>query len=235
MSAPRESRLELEAPLRHPLPLAEAQALVDLLGGRLPARPPAHPLFRHPDAATLLVGESLDHATGGSRVLQDAAGGGLRLAASASLPPCPALLSAGLDWLGGLLALQPGDVPGFIVPPGAGRHDLRLLAWDGTRLRPLDALPERVVPGRTGMVAFQQAAGLPDAAAPEGEQRLWLRRVALAQLQNRSLPVSQARLDGAWIDGAGLFRRWMAGVLARLDGLSTTTTAPAFQAAGHDW
>jgi hypothetical protein len=222
MSDLRESRLELDAPLRHPLPLTESQALVDLLSGRLPARPPTHPLFRHPDAAALLVGESLDHATGGSRILQDA-GGGLRLAASASLQPCPALLSAGLDWLGGLLALETGDVPGFIVPPGGGRHDLRLLAWDGARLRPLAALPEPVVPGRASMTAFIAAAGLPDATAPDAEQRAWLKRVALAQLQGRSLPVAQAKLDGAWQDGAGLFRCWMAGVLARLDGLSTAS------------
>jgi len=234
MTPPRESRLELDAPLRHPLPLAEAQALVDLLNGHLPARPPNHPLFRHPDATSLLAGESLDHATGGSRILQDASGGGLRLVASASLPPCPALLSAGLDWLGPLLALQQGDVPGFIVPPGAGRHDLRLLAWDGTRLRPLDALPEPVMPGRASFAAFQLAAGLPDAAAPEAEQRLWLRRVALAQLQGRSLPVAQARLDGAWRDGAGLFRCWMAGVLARLDGLTTAAT-PALHPAPRCW
>jgi hypothetical protein len=92
-------------------------------------------------------------------------------------------------------------------------------------------LPELGVPGRTGMAAFIGAAGLPDARAPEAEQRAWLRRVALAQLAGRSLPVAQARLDGAWLDGAALFRGWMADVLARLDGLSTAP-APLLQPVG---
>ena len=227
MTAVRESRLELDAPLRHPLPLPDAEALVALLGGRLPRDPPPHPLFRHPDCATLLVGESLDHATAGSRVVQE--GSAVRLAVSASLPPCPALLSCGLDWLGGLLALQPGDVPGFIVPPGAGRHDLRLLAWDGVRLRPLGPLPESQSPGRCSLGSFVAAAGLPDAAAPEAEQRAWLRRAALAQLAPRSLPVAQARLDGAFLDGPGLFRLWMAETLLRLDGLGTRVAQPMLQ------
>ncbi|MBO1076119.1 hypothetical protein [Roseomonas marmotae] len=231
MSAIREARLELDAPLRHPLPLEEAQALVALLGGSIPCRPAAHPLFRHPDAASLLVGESLDHATRGSRVVQE--DGTARLLASASLPPCPVLLSAGLDWLGGLLALQPGEVPGFIIPPGAARHDQRLLAWDGERLRPLGPLPEpeETAPPRCSPTAFREAAGLP---APEATEppilRLQLRRLALAQLRGQCLPVAQSRLDGPFHDGQAMFRRWMAETLARLDGL-TTTAPPLFQAA----
>lgn len=225
MTVIREARLELDAPLRHPLPMREAEALVALLGGRLPRQPPAHPLFRHPDAAALLTGESLDHATRGSRIVQEAAGGG-RLLASASLTPCPALLSSGLDWLGGLLALQPGAVPGFIVPPGMARHDLRLLAWDGTRLRPLGPLPEEDGLPRCSLSAFREAAGLP---LPEQEEepilRAQLHRLALAQLRGECLPVAQARLDGPFRDGQALFRLWMAEALAWLDGL-TTATAP---------
>lgn len=225
MTALREARLELDAPLRHPLPMPEAQALVTLLGGRLPRQPPAHPLFRHPDAAGLLSGESLDHATRGSRIVQEAAGE-TRLLASASLPPCPALLSAGLDWLGGLLALQPGAVPGFIVPPGMARHDLRLLAWDGTRLRPLGPLPEEDGLPRCSPAAFREAAGLPvPGQEEEAVLRAQLRRLALAQLRGECLPVAQARLDGPFRDGQSLFRLWMAEALASLDGL-TTATAP---------
>ncbi|MFC7611496.1 hypothetical protein [Teichococcus aestuarii] len=44
MSLPeRHARLELDAPLRRPLPRPDAEALVALVMGRLPARPPAHP------------------------------------------------------------------------------------------------------------------------------------------------------------------------------------------------
>ncbi|MCG7361893.1 hypothetical protein MHZ93_11550 [Roseomonas sp. ACRSG] len=225
MTALREARLELDAPLRHPLPMPEAKALVALLGGCLPRQPPAHPVFRHPDAASLLTGESLDHATRGSRIIQEAAGEA-RLLVSASLPPCPALLSAGLDWLGGLLALQPGAVPGFIVPPGMARHDLRLLAWDGTRLRPLGPLPEEDGLPRCSPAAFREAAGLP---VPEQEEeailRAQLRRLALAQLRGECLPVAQARLDGPFRDGQALFRLWMTEALAWLDGLTTATAS----------
>lgn len=231
MIAIREARLELDAPLRHPLPLPEAEALVALLGGRMPRQTPAHPLFRHPDAVSLVTGESLDHATRGSRILQEDTGTS-RLLVSASLPPCPGLLSAGLDWLGGLLALQPGAVPGFIVPPGMARHDLRLLAWDGTRLRPLGPLPAEDGSPRCSLSSFRDAAGLP---VPEHEAeaalRAQLRRLALAQLQGRCLPVAQARLDGPFRDGQALFRLWMAGTLDWLDGLTTATAPPLLQSA----
>jgi hypothetical protein len=232
MTAIREARLELDAPLRHPLPMREAEALVALLAGRLPRHPPAHPLFRHPDAASLLIGESLDHATRGSRILQEEAAGGARLLASASQAPCPALLSAGLDWLGGLLALPSGAVPGFIVPPGMARHDLRLLAWDGTRLRPLGPLPEEDGLPRCSPAAFREAAGLP---LPEQEEepalRAQLQRLALAQLRGECLPVAQARLDGPFRDGQALFRHWMAETLAWLDGLTTSATPRLLSAA----
>jgi hypothetical protein len=230
MNGARESRLELDAALRHPLPLREAEALVALLGGRMPRQPPPHPLFRHPDAALLLAGESLDHDTRGSRIVQES--GGTRLLASASLPPCPALLSAGLDWLGSLLELQPGDVPGFIVPPGMGRHDLRLLAWDGARLQPLGPLPAENGSPRCSAAGFAAAAGLPapDQDAP-ARLRPLLRRLALAQLDGRCLPVAQARLDGPFHDGQALFRLWMAGALFHLDGLTTATAHRLIQPA----
>lgn len=219
--APRQSRLELDAALRCPLPRPEAEALVALLTGRRPTTPPAHPLFRHPDAATVLTGESLDHATRGSRVLQEAATP--RLVASASLPPQPGLLDTALDWLSGLLAAAHGEVLGFIVPPGSHRHDLRLLIWDGARLRPLGALPEvAALAGGCSMAAFQQAAGLPDPAAPEAEPAM--RRVALAQLQRQALPVAQALLDGPF-DGQILFRVWLAAAAAQRQGF-TTSLAP---------
>ena len=39
----------------------------------------------------------------------------------------PVLSREGLDWLSGLLAPAPGEVLGYVVPPGSHRHDLRLL------------------------------------------------------------------------------------------------------------
>jgi hypothetical protein len=231
MTTLREARLELDAALRHPLSMPEAEALVALLRGRRPDRPPASPLFRHPDLAALLTGESLDHATRGSRIVQEEDGRS-RLLVSASLPPCPALLSAGLDWLGGLLALRPGDVPGFIVPPGHGRHDLRLLAWDGMRLRPLGPLPREDGLPRCSTAAFRAAAGLPP---PEQEDakilRPLLHRLAMAQLRGDCLPVAQMRLDGPFRDGPAQFRQWMAEALACLDGLTTTSAPLLVQAA----
>lgn len=230
MSAPlRQSRLELDAALRCPLPRQEAEALVALLMGRRPAQPPAHALFHHPAAAEVLTGESLDHATTGSRILQEDAVS--RLAVSASLPPQPGLLEATLDWLGGLLQAVPGTVLGFIVPPGSHRHDLRLLVWDGTRPRPLGPLPEPgTQTGGCSMAAFQRAAGLPapDAAAAELEPTM--RRVALAQLQRRALPVSQSLLDGPF-DGQILFRVWLAAVAAQRQGFSTRLSPMVLDAA----
>jgi hypothetical protein len=223
----------MDAVLRHPLPLRDAEALVALLGGRLPLQPPPHPLFAHPDAAALLVGESLDHATGGSRIVQDAPGIP-RFLASASLPPCPALLAAGLSWLGSLLALRPGDVPGFVVPPGMARHDLHLLAWNGENLQVLGPLPaDRIAVAEPvcSVESFRLAAGLPALDEDTVILRQALRRVALAQLQGRCLPVAQKRLDGPFRDGQALYRLWMAGVLASLDGLSTVTPPMLVQAA----
>lgn len=224
----REARLELDAALRCPLPRAEAEALVALLTGRAaPAHP--HPLFRMPGAALLLTGESLDHETQGSRILQEE--GGPRLAASASLPPEPRLLEAGLDWLGGLLRAEPGDVLGYVVPPGSHRHDLRLLAWDGARLRPLGALPEAAsLAGGCSMVAFQRAGGLPAPDAPPEELLPAMRRVALAQLQRRALPVAQGQLDGPF-DGQVLFRLWLAQAAARSQGFTTARPALVLEAA----
>lgn len=225
----REARLELDAVLRRPLPRPEAEALVSLLLGRRPAGPHPHPLFRDPEAGLLLTGESLDHATRGSRVLQDAREP--RLEASASLPPRRALLEAGLDWLGGLVRAEPGDVLGFIVPPGSHRHDMRLLAWDGDRLRALGALPE---PGQIGggcsMAAFRGATGLPDPAGPEEEVWPAIRRVALAQLRRQSLPVSQAALDGPFA-GAAQFRLWLAAAVGQRQGFTTAPPPRLLQAA----
>jgi len=221
--APRQSRLELDVALRCPLPRPDAEALVALLMGRSPAAPPAHPLFRHPDAATVLTGESLDHATHGSRVLQEEAVP--RLVVSASLPPQPGLLETTLDWLGGLCTAAPGEVLGFIVPPGSHRHDLRLLVWDGARPQPLGPLPETpALAGGCSMAAFQRAAGLPGPAAPEAELAPAMRRVALAQVRRQALPVAQALLDGPF-DGQVLFRVWLAAAAAQRQGF-TTSLAP---------
>ncbi|MDJ0390397.1 hypothetical protein QMO56_19980 [Roseomonas sp. E05] len=218
-AAPRQSRLELDAALRCPLPRPEADALVALLMGRFPAAPPAHALFHHPDAAMVLTGESLDHATTGSRILQEETVP--RLTVSASLPPQRGLLEATLDWLGGLLQAAPGEVLGFIVPPGSHRHDLRLLVWDGARPQPLGSLPEAAtMAGGCSMAAFQRAAGLPEPGAPEAERMPTMRRVALAQLRRQALPVSQALLDGPF-DGQILFRVWLAAAAAQRQGFST--------------
>jgi hypothetical protein len=219
----RDARLEMAATLRHPLPLEDAEALVALLAGRLPRRAPDHTLFRHPEAALLLTGESLDHATTGARVVQE--NGEARLLVSSSLPPCPALLAAGLDWLGGILRLEAGEVPGFVVPAGAPRHDLQLLAWDGSRLRPLpEGAPESPPAPRCSLQSFLAAAGLPAMDEEPDVLRSALRRVALAQLEGRCLPVAQARLDGPFEDRQGLFRLWMSQALFRLDGLGTAAS-----------
>lgn len=222
-AAPRQARLELDAALRQPLPRPEAEALVALLCGRAPRHP--HPLFHHAAAAALLTGESPDHATSGSRLLQEAAAP--RLSISASLPPQPQLLGQALDWLGGLLRAEPGDLPGFVVPPGSHRHDMRLLAWDGRRLVPLGALPDPLArpAGGCSMAAFQRASGLPAPhAAPEDEAGplpAAMRRVVLAQLRRQALPVAQAELDGGF-DGQALFRVWLAAAAAAQHGFRTT-------------
>ncbi|HWL84084.1 MAG TPA: hypothetical protein VNR89_24260 [Roseomonas sp.] len=218
-AAPRQSRLELDAALRCPLSRPEAEALVALLTGRRPVAPPPHALFHHPEAAMVLTGESLDHATTGSRILQEAAVP--RLTVSASLPPRPGLLEASLDWLGGLLQAAPGEVLGFVVPPGSHRHDLRLVVWDGARPRPLGPLPETAtLAGGCSMAAFQRAAGLPGPDTPAVELVPAMRRVALAQLGRQALPVAQALLDGPF-DGQVLFRVWLAAAAAQRLGFST--------------
>ncbi|MXP65547.1 hypothetical protein E0493_19550 [Roseomonas sp. M0104] len=230
---PRQARLELDAALRCPLPRPEAEALVALLTGRRPAAPPPHALFHHPEAVTVLTGESLDHATTGSRILQEEAVP--QLTVSASLPPRPGLLEAALDWLGGLLQATPGDLLGFIVPPGSHRHDLRLLVWDGSRPRPLGPLPETAtLAGGCSMAAFQRAAGLPEPDAPAAELVPAMRRVALAQLQRRTLPVAQALLDGPF-DGQVLFRTWLAAAAAQRQGFSTRPSPLVLDACEAAW
>ncbi|MFC3126113.1 hypothetical protein ACFOD4_13680 [Pseudoroseomonas globiformis] len=227
-SAPREARLELDVGLRRPLPRLEAEALVALLMGRKLGTDHPHRLFRDPEASLLLTGESLDHATRGSRVLHDMALP--RLEVSASLPPRRLLLEAGIDWLGGLLQAEPGDVLGFLVPPGTHRHDMRLLVWDGARMRPLDRLPETLLTEAAALPAFQQAAALPDPSAPERELLPAMRRVALAQLERRALPVSQTVLAGGFL-GAGHFRLWLAAAASRLHGFTTSVPPRLLQAA----
>ncbi|MCQ4159961.1 hypothetical protein NON00_08460 [Roseomonas sp. GC11] len=223
MSTPRQARLDLDAALRQPLPRAEAEALVALLMGRAPRPAPAHPLFRHPDAELLLTGESLDHATAGSRIVQEEEAP--RLAISSSLPPQPQLLGHALDWLGGLVKGEPGELLGFVVPPGSHRHDMRLLAWDGARLCPLGPVPkpETLLEEGCSMAAFQRAAGLPDPEAPEAVLAPAMRRVVLAQLGRRALPVAQRLLDGRF-DGQALFRAWLAAAAARRHGFTTACT-----------
>ncbi len=220
----RDARLELDATLRHPLPWEDAEALVALLKGQRPRRDPHHPVFRHPQVTELLTGESLDHATRGSRIVRE--GEDSRLLVSASLPSCEVLLAAGLDWLGALLTLEAGDVPGFIVPAGAARHDLRLLAWDGTRLRPLGRLPgEDTLREGCSLSSFSRAAGLPEADEGESRQRVAIRRVVRAQLAGQCLPVAQAELDAPFLQGQAMFRLWLAVTLERLDGLTTAPLA----------
>lgn len=209
------ARLELDAPLRQPLPQADAIALVALLRGSLPpaAERPAHPLFQVAEAAQLLLGESLDHATSGSRIVQEAEGP--RLLASCSLPSS-GLLAAGLDWLGPLLALEAGDIAGFLVPAGSHRHDRRLLVWDGAALTPLG--PGSVADGGCGAESFRRAAGLPPPAEATAAQ---LRRVSLAQLRPFCLPVAQAALDGPFTQGQACFRDWLIEAAEARLGLTT--------------
>ncbi|MFC4169094.1 hypothetical protein [Teichococcus aestuarii] len=232
MSLPeRHARLELDAPLRRPLPRPDAEALVALVMGRLPARPPAHPLFSMPEAGTILTGESLDHLTQGSRILQDE--DGPRLCVSASLPPWPGLLEASVDWLGGQLRLALGEVAGFTVPAHSHRHDMRLLIWTGTRLCPLGPLPDQragALAGGCSMAAFQRAAGLPAPDEPESVLRPIMRRVALAQLRRQALPVSQALLDGPF-EGQVLFRLWLAAAAEASQGFTTATVPLALHVA----
>lgn len=228
----RQSRLELDAALRRPLPRPEAEALVRLLAGRRPEAHP-HPLFRFPAAAGLLTGESLDHDTGTSRLLQEAEGP--RLVASASLPPLPGLLEAGLGWLSGLLAASPGEVLGYVVPPGSHRHDLRLLVWDEAggvgQLRGLGPLPEPAsLAGGCSMAAFRRAAGLPPPDAPPAVLAPAMRRVALAQARRQALPVAQGLLDGPF-DGQVLFRAWLAETAALSLGFTTARPALLLDAA----
>jgi len=226
----RDARLELAATLRHPLKLEDAEALVALLAGRAPRQAPHHALFRHPEATLLLTGESLDHATAGARIVQE--DGAVRLLVSSSLPPCPALLAAGLDWLGGILQLEAGEVPGFVVPAGAPRHDLQLLVWDGTRLRPLpEGAAEQPLAPRCSLDAFAAAAGLPGLEEAPAVLRTALRRVALAQVEGRCLPVAQALLDGPFGERQGMFRLWMARALWQLDGLGTAAPPLTLRAA----
>ncbi|MBC9207716.1 hypothetical protein IBL26_12800 [Roseomonas aerophila] len=226
----RDARLELAATLRHPLPLEDAEALVALLSGRAPRRTPDHALFRHPEATQLLTGESLDHATSGARIVQE--DGAVRLLVSSSLPPCPVLLAAGLSWLGSILRLEAGEVPGFVVPAGAPRHDLQLLVWDGTRLRPLpEGAAEPPLAPRCSLESFAAAAGLPGWGEAPGILRAALRRAALAQVEGRCLPVAQARLDGPFGERQGMFRLWMARALWQLDGLGTAAPPLTLRAA----
>lgn len=223
---PRQARLELDAALRRPLPRDAAEALVALLAGRLPRPAPCHPLFQREEAALLLTGESLDHLTSGSRIVQEA--DGPHLLASASLPPLRGLLEAALDWLSPLLQAEPGALLGYIVPPGGHRHDLRLLAWDGGRLCPLGRLPEPEE-GDCSPDSFRRAAGLPAPDAPEAQLAPAMRRVVLAQLARRALPVAQAQLDGAY-RGPAQFRAWLAEAAAFRHGF-TTRAAPLLSAA----
>lgn len=225
MSPPRQARLELDARLRRPLPRPQAEALVALLLGRPPVAPPPHPLFGQPAATLLLTGESLDHATTGSRILREAEGGD-RLLASASLPPVPGLLEAGLDWLSGLLTAQAGAVLGYVVPPGSHRHDLRLLLWDGARLVVLPGLEATLLAEACSMASFCAAADLPqpERAEPDSLEEA-MRRVALALLAHQALPVCQALLDGPFLDGPMLFRHWLALAAARSLGFRTGPAA----------
>jgi hypothetical protein len=218
----REARLDIDAPLRR-----LDQALVALLKGEMPRPLPVHPLFRNPAAALLFTGESLDHATTGSRLVREA-DGGIRLIASASLPADMALLDAALDWLSGQIEAPAGEALGFIVPPGSDRHDMRLLVWHEDRLHRLPRPPqEGFAPAgpSCSLAAFLDAAELPAPEAPEEELLPALRRVAGSLAARRALPVAQTRLDGPFVHGQASFLLWLAAGAEALRGF--TTRAPA--------
>ena len=124
----RHARLELSAWLHQPMAAGDAEALTSLLQGCWPKRPPLHPLFRRTAANMILTGDSLDHATQGSRVRQTV-DRRLRLEVSASVPAVPHLLAHAVCWLGSMLAGEGGEVVGFVVPAVTHRHDMRLLVW----------------------------------------------------------------------------------------------------------
>jgi hypothetical protein len=214
-----DARLELDLPLAKP-----DRALAALLRGEMPAPLPAHPLFRHPAAALLLCGESLDHATTGSRVVRTAEGG-LRLIASASLPGDAAFLEAALDWLSTQVAAPEGELLGFVVPPGASRHDMRLLAWHGERLRPLPPAPEGAL--GCSLEGFAQAAGLPMPVEANADLAAAIRLVAQAVAAGRALPVAQARLDGPLLLGQATFLAWLM-LAAEVQHGFTTRLPPLF-------
>ncbi|MBK1656689.1 hypothetical protein [Paracraurococcus ruber] len=218
----REARLDLDARLGSADP-----ALGALLRGEVPHPLPAHPLFRHPAAMLLLTGESLDHATGGSRLVAEP-DGGLRLIVSASLPADAEFLAAALDWLGGQVEAMPGDLLGFVVPPGSARHDMRLLAWHAGRLQPLPPIPSPgFAPAGPGcsLASFLAATGLPPPEAAEEDLLPEIRRVAAALAARRALPVAQARLDGPLMHGQASFLLWLQAVAAAR--LGFTTLVPA--------
>lgn len=229
LTTPRQGRLELVAPLRLPLSAGDANALVALLEGGLPQELPAHPLFRLPEAATILVGESLDHDTHGSRLVREGELGPV-LMVSASLPSVPGLLEQAVAWLGSLVTGAPGEVLGFVVPPDTHRHDMRLLVWHEDRLVRLGAVPdprdEIRLEGDASCSprAFLRAAGLPPPDAPAEEVLPAMQRVALALAERRALPVAQHLLDGPLRHGQGMFRAWLADAALARHGFTTRST-----------
>jgi hypothetical protein len=219
---PREARLELDASLRRPDP-----AILALLQGEAPRPLPAHPLFRHAAAPLILVGESLDHATTGSRLVREP-DGGTRLIVSASLPADAVLLRAALDWLGGQIQAQAGELLGFVVPPGSDRHDMRLLVRHEDRLHPLPRLPQPGFgPAGTGcsLAAFLDAAELPAPDAPDEELLPAMRLVAASLAARRALPVAQARLDGPLAHGQASFLLWLDAAARLRHGFATKPPA----------
>lgn len=227
----RQSRIELAAFLRQPLHPVEAHALAALLAGSLPSPAPDHPLFARASAAGVLVSDSLDHDTQGSRLVRDADARPMLLV-SASLPAETGLLGDALGWLGGLLAAEPGDVLGFVVPPNRHRHDLRLLVWSFGRLVPLGPVPEAAPgpflqgAGDCTPARFCQAAGLPLPNAAPTLLEPAMQRVALALAERQALPVAQRLLDGPMREGQGLFRAWLADAALLRHGFTTRSAAP---------
>jgi hypothetical protein len=229
--ARRESRIELAAFLRQPLHPVEAHALAALLAGTQPSPAPDHPLFARAGAAGVLIGDSLDHDTQGSRLVREADARPMLLV-SASLPAEPGLLGDSLGWLGGLLAAEPGDVLGFVVPPDCHRHDLRLLVWSAGRLVRLGRVPEAApslfLQGSADCTpaGFCRAAGLPQPDAAPAFLLPAMRRVALALAERQALPVAQRLLDGPLREGQGLFRAWLADAALMRHGFTTRSAAP---------
>ncbi len=227
----RHARLELSAWLHQPMAAGDAEALTSLLQGCWPKQPPLHPLFRRAAANMILTGDSLDHATQGSRVRQTV-DRRLRLEVSASVPAVPHLLADAVSWLGSLLAAEAGEVVGFVVPAETHRHDMRLLVWREGRPVWLGPAPDTrhciLLEGSAACspAAFLQATGLPSPLLLTEDLPAAMREVATALSQRQALPVAQSALDGPLRDGQAMFTAWLIAAAFTRHGFSTALDIP---------